>query len=358
MNIFIGIFPLTFLRGCSLFLFIGSYISIQTELPTYPWIVANQVNLNLNATFLAELEALDRKCGYATYRDKYMKFPPSGVQPPMYFNFTSQADCDIYDLAQNAILEVNPCFNPYWAIQQCPILFDPLGFPGLLAYIPSGVQIYFNRTDVKKAMHAPMDVNWLECNGPVFVGNGGPEDAGDTSPDPIQQVLPQVIEHTNRVLVGNADNDFVILTNGTLLSIQNMTWNGQLGFQTQPTTPINVTLPDLQYQALFASEVGPLDGPYQGIMGVQHYERGLMWVETYLSGKWLVSLFEGCGSCQVFVFLFAFCLFWPTKPSTSLKCFFSRGLTRKFSIGHMQPQFQPRLSYRHLEWLLGRTDHI
>lgn len=79
-------------------------------------------------------------------------------------------------------------------------------------------------------MHAPMDVDWLECAAePVFIGkgggiyndaspgsgtsmqpyykygllmsSGGPEGYGDTSPDPIQGVLPRVIEATNRVLM-------------------------------------------------------------------------------------------------------------------------------------------------------------
>lgn len=63
-----------------------------------------------------------------------------------------------------------------------------------------------------------------------------------------------------------------------------MTWNGQLGFQTRPSTPINITMTDLMYADVYAQNgaVG-LDGP-QGIMGVQHYERGLMFVETYQSG--------------------------------------------------------------------------
>jgi len=42
-------------------------------------------------------------------------------------------------------------------------------------------------------------------------------------------------------------------------------------------------------------------------MGVQHYERGLMWAETFLGGD-------------------------------------------------MLPGFQPRSAYRHLEWGLGRID--
>jgi carboxypeptidase D len=61
--------------------------------------------------------------------------------------------------------------------------------------------IYFNRSDVKTAIHAPQDVDWSECSGPVFAGDGGPYGNGDSSADPIQSILPKVIEKTNRVLV-------------------------------------------------------------------------------------------------------------------------------------------------------------
>jgi len=54
--------------------------------------------------------------------------------------------------------------------------------------------------------------------------------------------------------------------------------------------------------------VGSVGGP-QGTMGVQHFERGLMWAETYQSG-------------------------------------------------HQQPQYQPRSSLRHLMWVLGRIDEL
>jgi hypothetical protein len=49
----------------------------------------------------------------------------------------------------------------------------------------------------------------------VFIGgDGGPESEGDLAADPIQKVLPQVIEGTNRVLVGNGDLDMIIISNG------------------------------------------------------------------------------------------------------------------------------------------------
>jgi carboxypeptidase D len=189
---------------------------------------------------------------------------------------------------------------------------DPLGYPTNLAFAyPLQYPLYFDRENVKMAMHAPPDIDWQECSaGPVFVGDGGPEGVGDLSLDSIQYVLPKVIEATTRVLVSNANFDFSIITSGTLLAIQNMTWGGELGFQKAPDTPIVITLPDLQYEQVFVDNGFPFgfEDP-QGTMGVQHYERGLMWAETFLSG-------------------------------------------------HMQPQFQPRSSYRHLQWLLGHIDEL
>ena len=46
-----------------------------------------------------------------------------------------------------------------------------------------------------------------------------------------------------------------------------MTWGGQLGFQSQPATPINVTIPDLAWEGVFDyNGAAGIDGP-QGIMG-------------------------------------------------------------------------------------------
>ncbi|KAJ6092671.1 hypothetical protein N7486_007960 [Penicillium sp. IBT 16267x] len=289
---------------------IGQFDWVQEEAPAVP-LVQNNANLfGFNDTFMAELDRLHKECGYADFIDKYLTFPPPEHQPPKYFNYTADAACDVFDLIYEEAFAINPCFDLYEIPTMCPLLWDVLAFPGSLGYLPEGAEVYFDRADVKKALHAP-NITWSECsNEPVFVGgNAGPEQEGDISANPIEKVLPQVIEATNRVLIGNGGFDMVIITNGTLLSIQNMTWNGHLGFQTKPETPINIKLTDLQYASVFAENgMTGLDGA-QGIMGVQHYERGLMWVETYQSG-------------------------------------------------HMEPQYQPRSSYRHLQWLLGHTEEI
>ncbi|KAI9720473.1 MAG: hypothetical protein M1828_005644 [Chrysothrix sp. TS-e1954] len=287
------------------------------EVTAVPYVKQNAVNFNFNETFMNHLEDLHQQCGYVDLIDKYLTFPPPGNQPAKYYNFSDKADikCDVFDLINDAALTINPCFDIYETNLQCPILSDILQFPTELTLIGNP---YFNRSDVKEAMHAPQDVSWAECAAePVFIGgpkgSGGPQGEGDLSIDPIQKVLPQVIEATNRVLIGNGDFDMIIISNGTLMSIQNMTWNGMLGFQEKPSTNINIREPDLQYAAVFNNKdnkeyYGGLDGP-QGITGIQHYERGLMWVETFQSG-------------------------------------------------HMQPQYAARTAYRHLEWVLGRVDKI
>jgi len=245
--------------------------------------------LGLNKTFLAQLDASDKSCGYADFREKYLKFPPPGVQPPKYFDYDADAACDLWDDVYYAAYAPNPCFNVYELGLQCPLLSDPLGFPTDLVYSYPGLPVYFNRSDVKRHMNVPHELTWSECQGPVFINQpDGPENEGDLSPDPIQSVLPRIIEATQRVLVANGELDMEIITNGTLLAIQNMTWGGKLGFQTQPSTPIVITLPDLQYESVFIENgFGDIDDP-QGTMGVQHYERGLMWAQTYLCGVYIL----------------------------------------------------------------------
>ncbi|KAE8384497.1 Alpha/Beta hydrolase protein [Aspergillus alliaceus] len=289
---------------------IGQYDYVQQQATAVPFVQQNANIFNFNASFMNELESLHNSCGYQDFVEEYLTFPPSGVQPQKSFNITSDTDCDVFDMINDAAYLVNPCYNMYEINQMCPLLWDVLGGPTKLDYLPAGATVYFDRDDVKKALHAP-NMTWsMSSLQPVFVGGDiGPEKIGDLSANPIEHVLPQVIEATNRVLLSHGDYDFILQTNGTLLAIQNMTWNGQLGFQTAPTTPINIGLPDLQNAEVFEENDLSSWSTGQGAMGIQHYERGLMWAETFQSG-------------------------------------------------HMQAQYQPRVAYRHIQWLLGRTEAL
>jgi carboxypeptidase D len=258
---------------------IGKYDTVAEDITVVPFMQKNQQYFS--GIDLASFASKHQQCGYDSYINTYLQFPPSGPQPPID---RSSNGCDLFNQAYSAAQGANSCFNIYEVNQTCPTPND-----SLQPTYGQG-QAYFDRSDVKAAMHAP-SVTWSECsNQNVFTGgyNNGPEGEGDLSPDPIQGVLPQVIDGTNRMLVANGDLDMIIITDGSLLSIQNMTWGGQLGFQSKPSTPIVTS---------------------EGTKGIQHFERGLMWTETYGSG-------------------------------------------------HMGPQYQPLVAYKQLQWVLGRIDSL
>ncbi|KAF8848285.1 alpha/beta-hydrolase [Acephala macrosclerotiorum] len=228
---------------------IGSFDYVQEMAVAAPFIHANNAMMNLNSPFLAELDFIDQACGYADFRNTYMTFLHLQDINQRNTSITQQTSDVTFDFAVTAAVAINPCFNPYHIPDTCPMLPSVLGFSGILEVTTPGLPIYFDRADVKKAMDVPPNLGRVICTStPVLLApyGQGPEQnpGGGISAHPIQHVLPK-------------------------LAIQNMTWNGKLGFQSRPATPIFITLPDLEYEA--------------GMMGVQHFERGLMWAETLRS---------------------------------------------------------------------------
>ncbi|KAK3684851.1 putative serine-TYPE carboxypeptidase F precursor [Podospora appendiculata] len=250
-----------------------------------------------NDTFKADLEVRDKKCGYTDYVEKYLVYPPRGPAPSKLPGTDASGqtldDCwGIYNDIFNAILLLNPCFDIYQVATTCPLLWDVLGFPGSMFYLPTGAKIYFDRPEVKKAIHAP-NITWTTCaDGDVFVKGRDRSDPSNV------RALPHVIDKTQNVIIAHGALDMVLLANGTLLGIQNMTWGGKLGFQHRPTEPFYVPYNvDLTTTEVLAAG---------GVFGTTHTERGLTYVGIDLSG-------------------------------------------------HMVPQYAPSAAYRNLEFLLGRV---
>jgi carboxypeptidase D len=168
----------------------------------------------------------------------------------------------------------------------------------------TGPNDYFNRSDVQKAIHAP-PTNYLVCGDDTL----GLIDPGDASVPSALGPIPSVIERTNNVIIGHGMLDYLLIANGSLATIQNMTWNGKQGFQTAPSSTLNFFVPYHQSlgEIIYEIEFQPIpptpetDVAGAGLLGVTHTERGLTFVTVNHAGHGTLNLFDiSCGLKLIF----------------------------------------------------------
>ncbi|PNY29751.1 Carboxypeptidase [Tolypocladium capitatum] len=274
---------------------------VQTNVIMESFVQQHYDLMPLGDSTMQSIHDISQRCGFTEWNEKYLTYPPSGPAPlnppgvdvsPNGTVVLNMECASLFDMINAEAQLVNPCFNVYNIRDQCPTVFDPL------ADNP-----YFDRADVKKAINAPPDVRWTECANNVFNSS-----QGDQSAPPGKYELPNVIDKTNNVILAHGGMDFVLPLNGVLLGIQNMTWGGELGFQTAPSDPFYVPLYgfDPQGQAPFYAANLPSGS---GVSGTTHSERGLTLVVTQLAG-------------------------------------------------HEGPEYAPGSSFRHLEKLIGRVQSL
>jgi carboxypeptidase D len=137
---------------------------------------------------------------------------------------------------------------------------------------------------VQAAINAPAGISWASCTTKVVFNSGSPKTTGnhDLSLGPAQNdVLRTVIEYTNNAIIGSGSLDMLVPTNGTLLAIQNMTWNGKQGFQEYPGGKQFYVPPHLPYNGLPFAAKGQAGW---GELGTWGSERGLTFYEVRLAG--------------------------------------------------------------------------
>lgn len=250
---------------------------VQTEAVAAAYVEQNSNLFGFDPEQMETTRNISKNCGYEEYLHKYYTYPPSGPQPqlvPWAYNFFPNGTLNytnncgaLWTNLNEAASDINPCFNPYNIRDYCPNPFDPiLDSP------------YFDREDVKRAIHAPLDVKWTMCVDTAFVGKV------DKSKPPFGHELPNVIDKTQNVIYALGGMDFILPASGVLLGIQNMTWGGKMGFQTRPTEAFYVPLYRDPYAPPNSDFYGSEAPSLVGNVGTTHTERGFTIAVTALSG--------------------------------------------------------------------------
>ena len=269
--------------------------TMQEQVVIMPFVEYWKQLFYLNESYYDALIGTHNYCNYSSYIDEYFTFPPKQGPMPVLPDPYADPDpnsnytCDIFDLVYYAALEVNPCFNIYHITDTCPFVYGHLGIVNTGDYEPAGGSVYFNRTDVKRAINAPLDSDWYQCTPiNVFGGASDNQSLSDTSLGPAQNgVLQRVIEHTNNTIIGVGNLDFLLAPNGTLFALQNVTWNGLQGFQSYPQ--------DQEFYVPYHPEYNGGRLSESGYVGNWGYERGLTYYQVQLSGHELPGYAAGSG---------------------------------------------------------------
>ncbi|KAL1679239.1 Alpha/Beta hydrolase protein [Schizophyllum commune] len=252
---------------------------VQTEIPVMDFVHKYEGVFSFSKSLLAELDQIASDCNYAGYYDNYMVYPPAGPLPLPGNSTGADRGCDIWERVFDEAIQLNPAFDIYRIFDTYPILWDVLGFPGSFPQEQTS-PVYFDREDVKAAIHAPTNFTWAECsNVDVF-----PQ--GDSSLPSAFTVLPNVIESSERAVIAHGLADYILIAEGARLVLHNMTWNGAQGFQ----TPI-------------ADDSFVVEG--MGPLGNAHTERGLTYVEIALSGH-MIPQFSPIAAFQTMQYLMGF----------------------------------------------------
>lgn len=102
----------------------------------------------------------------------------------------------------------------YSASREPFILVDPRAGNVLTSMVSGSFEdvqtspVYFDREDVKRAIHAPLHVKWSECSEEDVFPHG------DRSLPPAFTVLPSAIERSERAVIVHGLADYVLISEG------------------------------------------------------------------------------------------------------------------------------------------------
>jgi len=90
-----------------------SYDSIGDNIPVASFVDFWGPLLDLNASFVEELHNVSDTCGYTSFIEDNLVFPPKGLLPTPPFPDDDNENCSTWNMVYEAASLINPCFDIY-----------------------------------------------------------------------------------------------------------------------------------------------------------------------------------------------------------------------------------------------------
>lgn len=219
----------------------------STDVVTSTYLHEQNALLDIPADILAAFDQGDETCGFTKVLQEGLAYPPKGKihipgdpegdnyrlkkrqnadgcipnpNTPSLLNESityCNGGCATFTTALDYLAKNRPCFSPYNVKYECSNAPDATDFVN-----------YLNLPAVRQAIHAP-NKTYEECNVTVY----NPL-AQELVEPPAYNIIPAILEAGFGVHIYSGDDDLLLNHFGTELSIQNMTWCGHQGLQSQP----------------------------------------------------------------------------------------------------------------------------
>ena len=84
--------------------------AVMRQVPALAFVEQWRNVLGLNETFMKDIRERAERCGYSSFLQKYLEFPPKGVlpSPPRATERLNGGDCDVWGSVIDAAMLVNP----------------------------------------------------------------------------------------------------------------------------------------------------------------------------------------------------------------------------------------------------------
>lgn len=194
-----------------------SDLTVQLDTPTYQFAKKHQRLLNFTDADLASIKNESDTCHLTNFIKNHLTYPPKGRLP------APDDQCYTFDTYIDSAKEKNPNFNMYNIRKPNT---EPAG-------APTAIEKFFNRTDVQDYIHAPRQ-NFKLCKQVFADDNQDASDPPDRTPSFQHSKFAKMIESSKKFIIMSGMLDGLVLTAGTELALQNLTWHKAQGFNLPP----------------------------------------------------------------------------------------------------------------------------